>query len=148
MHFNHFYSFFSSCVTHIKWFLVIFLHFFLRKILKLKFWPRKKSTFRMSALLPNKCFSFHYALPLGQAKSCYWCACVCVLMYVSVCAFICVCECVSVFVCPPSILIIFTNNSYLHIIIFTHNSYSPKIHNHKSFTLTHSSYLPINHIHQ
>ena len=48
MHFNLFCIFSSSCFTHNKWSLVLFLHFFLRKISKLKFWPRKKSTFRMS----------------------------------------------------------------------------------------------------
>ena len=48
MHFNLICIFSSSCFTHNKWFLVIFLHFFLRKIWKLKFWPRKKTTFRMS----------------------------------------------------------------------------------------------------
>ena len=42
---------FSSCFTNIRWFLGIFLHFFLCKISKLKFWPRKKSTFRISVKL-------------------------------------------------------------------------------------------------
>ena len=37
--------FFLSFFTHIKWFLVIFFHFFLRKISKLKIWPRKKIYF-------------------------------------------------------------------------------------------------------
>ena len=36
---------FSSLFTHIKWFLVIFFHFFLRKIWKIQFWPRKKIYF-------------------------------------------------------------------------------------------------------
>ena len=48
-----FYSF-SLIFTHIKWFFVIFFHFFLRKILKLNFWRRKKSTFRMSEYSPCK----------------------------------------------------------------------------------------------
>ena len=45
---------FSSWFTYIMW----FLHFFLRKISKLKFWPLKKSTFRMSdsLLQVSKCF--------------------------------------------------------------------------------------------
>ena len=49
MHFTLFTVFFSLFFTHTKWFLVIFFNVFLCKISKLKFWPRKKSTFRMSA---------------------------------------------------------------------------------------------------
>ena len=47
-YFNLVFTVFSSFFTHIRWFLVIFFHFFLHKIWKIKFWPRKKSTFRMS----------------------------------------------------------------------------------------------------
>ena len=47
-YFNLVFTVFSSFFTHIRWFLVIFFHFFLRKIWKIRFWPRKKSTFRMS----------------------------------------------------------------------------------------------------
>ena len=37
---------FSSLFTHIIWFLVWFWQFFLRKISKLMFWPRKKVYFQ------------------------------------------------------------------------------------------------------
>ena len=40
---NLVFTVFSSFFTHIKWFLVIFFHFFLRKIWKIKFRPRKKN---------------------------------------------------------------------------------------------------------
>ena len=41
---------FSSYFTHTRWFIVIFLHFFLQKISNLSFWPWKKIHCRMSDL--------------------------------------------------------------------------------------------------
>ena len=100
MHFNRFCRFLSSCFTHIMWFLVTYLYFFLRKISKLRFWPCKKSTFRMSGWLYTffnavflhegtlgevDCENFHWiSLRPIQCSSCN----VCMLMCLSHCAWL------------------------------------------------------------